>query len=718
MKLIRAKFENYRLLRDLELDFSADTDQKLTVIRAENETGKTTILNALQWALYGDDALPGKGVGHRLSPVDWDVAGSKNVPIAVEIDFEITTVRRPRRGSSTETRNLYRIRRAARETLDGTLHRRSKSTAKLFEFTDRGSSVESESPEGWIQREFPIELRELFFTDGDRALSFIEGTATAERKNRRARVENAIKSLLGLGVIETSLTHIVKTIREFSKEAERFESDEEIQKVITEINTVDTEIESLEKTRDDAKTQSARLDETLVEIERKIEEALIKGDREKLVDDLKQTENELSRLDDQLTEADKAHSKLFEGMALARDLLAPILEKGIGKLDAMHNAGELPRTAVPILEEQLRGKVCICGESLDGQDMGSRTRREHIKQLIADNRRADELQKSLTELYYDSRALQPKGITDSEHWVEQYAAVASRQDELEELRGAPATKLRSLEIQVEATGDTDIQGLRESKPKIMQQRDNFIAKHAECENQLEVLAERRRSLVARHNNLLRHRGRWQQAQAKQAIAADVRSVLEQSYKRITNEELNEVSELMNSLFLQMIGADPEQNAIIRRAEISQEFDILVYGTNNVSLNPDMDLNGASRRALTLAFIMALTKVSQVEGPNVIDTPLGMMSGYVKQSVLRTAIRESSQLILFLTRSEIQDCEEILDAEAGNVITLTNTAHYPIRLANDPGVTEQMVLRCECDHSKECDQCELPASIAEDETMFT
>jgi len=53
MKLLRAEFENFRLLRSLELRFSTDAEHNLTVIRAANETGKTTILTALQWALYG-----------------------------------------------------------------------------------------------------------------------------------------------------------------------------------------------------------------------------------------------------------------------------------------------------------------------------------------------------------------------------------------------------------------------------------------------------------------------------------------------------------------------------------------------------------------------------------------------------------------------------------------------------------------------------------------
>ncbi|MYE88913.1 hypothetical protein F4X33_07970 [Candidatus Poribacteria bacterium] len=162
---------------------------------------------------------------------------------------------------------------------------------------------------------------------------------------------------------------------------------------------------------------------------------------------------------------------------------------------------------------------------------------------------------------------------------------------------------------------------------------------------------------------------------------------------------------MNSIFLEMIGADPEQGAIIRQAEINKDFDIVVYGPNDRTLNPDRDLNGASRRALTLAFILALTKVSEVEAPNVIDTPLGMMSGYVKRSVLKTAVRESSQLVLFLTRSEIADCEEILDQEAGQIITLTNPAHFPRMLVNDPRVNERTVLRCDCNHRQECQLCQ-------------
>ena len=136
MKLIRAEFENFRLLRHLELDFSTDSTKTLTVIRAENESGKTTILNALQWALYGDDALPEQGRGFRLHPIDWDLSSGTQVPIVVTVDFE--SIAR-RKGPVTTTRR-YRIVRTTQEILDGTEWQRFPSTVKLFEIGFFGGS--------------------------------------------------------------------------------------------------------------------------------------------------------------------------------------------------------------------------------------------------------------------------------------------------------------------------------------------------------------------------------------------------------------------------------------------------------------------------------------------------------------------------------------------------------------------------------------------------
>lgn len=703
MKLVRAQFENFRLLRNLELDFSTDSIRKLTVIRAENETGKTTILNGLQWALYGDDALPGKGKDYRLHPIDWDILDSKSILISVQVEFEITKFRRGRKTAEPiETKERYCIIRSAYETLNGQDYKRSPSNVKLLLLTDKGSKP-IEPPDAWIAEELPLELRGVFFTDGDRALRFIEATETL--KTKRERVERAIRSLLGLGVIEDALKHVRKTASKVNKDAKNIGEDKELTKTTAQLEQIENQSEELRENIEDASSQFAVFSEKLDEIQKEIAAVLSRGDREKLKSELAETKSRLESLDNQQDEAGKAHAYLFTHLFLARDMLSFVLEKSLTKLSDLRDKGKIPHATIPVLEERLKGTTCICGESLDQSNPHGKHRREHIQHLINKSQQADALQSSLADLYYGSRLLQPAEGTDDKNWIAEYAKIAEQRDELDSQRNKQGEKLKALEAQLDRIPDTDIQGLRSTERNYIKQRDRFNTEKTRDETLLEGLIAEHKKLVRKRDTLLRQQGKGTRILAQLDVVQDVERVLENSYNQITNEELTKVSQLMNNIFLEMIGADPEQGAIIRKAEISKNFDILVYGSNDRALNPDRDLNGASRRALTLAFILALTKVSEVEAPNVIDTPLGMMSGFVKRSVLKTAIRESSQIVLFLTRSEIADCEEIIDAEAGRVITLTNSAHYPLMLVNDPQIQQRKVLRCECNHHQECSLCE-------------
>ena len=698
MKLLRASFQNFRILRGLELDFSTDIDKSLTVIRAANETCKTTILNALQWALYGDAALPGKGDGFRLHPIDWGVSEGQRVPVTATVEFEVTSHRRGPTGVR-ETRRQYRIIRSAFEEVDGTDWRRAKSTVKLFALTDSGASP-IDAPESLINEELPPELRDIFFTDGDRALSFIEADVAISTK--RERVQRAIRALLGLGVIEDAIKHVRKAGAEVNKRAKKSGVGGDLDKIATRLENIENDISKHQDELDDAKEQFGNFDERVLETDRKIDAALEKGDKEQLKSDLERARERIKKLDDQLKAANKEHANLFRSRALAADLLSPLLKKVFEKLDSLRDLGAFPVTTIPVLEDRLKVQSCICGESLKEADSDGKRRRDHIEKLIEDSSKADELQGIVTDLYFSAKPLAPG---DGTAWLGDYTKIVKSRDGLQNLRDQAGQEMRALEIKLDSLPNSDIQGLRETRRQFRQQRDRFLQKQTIIETELGGLRREREEQASERDRLLREQKKGARILAELNVAQDVIEVLQGAYERITTEELSKVSELMNEIFLEMIGADPEQGAIIKRAVISPEFDIIVYGPRERTLNPDRDLNGASRRALTLAFILALTKVSEVEAPNVIDTPLGMTSGYVKRSILRTAVRESSQLILFLTHDEIAGTEEILNESAGTVYTLTNPAHYPKMLINDPGTTELKVLRCECNHRSVCSLCE-------------
>jgi len=706
MKLIRANFQNFRLLRDLELEFSQDQNRRLTVIRAANESGKTTILHGLRWALYGDEALPSKRRGFRLHPIDWDVVvNGDRVPVVATVEFETTTYN-PSAGTVRAVNRRYRIVRATTDVIQsgGALsgHSPGPTTVKLFQLTEAGAKS-VDAPESVIRELLPPELSEVFFTDGDRALSFIEADAPLSKK--RERVRQAIRSLLSLEVIEDAIGHLGKAAAATNRKAKAVTTGGRLEEVVSRLEGLEEEREKLKGNLSDAKTQWAAFDARVRSVDRLIAEALEKGDKEALSRQREDVKREIGRLDAEITEANKRHSELFRGREVAGGILTPILSRGLEQLETLREEGRIPNTTIPVLQDRLVAGTCICGEGLDPDEAKGRSRRAHIEGLIEKSRRADDIQKVITELYYSTKPLHGDQPSSETAWLTAYEQVVSRRTSLEEGRDEAGRRLRFVEEQVASLPDTDIQGLREVLDEHREQRNRHLTAGTRYETQLEGLRGEREELVARRKQLLQQEKKGALILAELTVTQDVKNALEGAYDQITTKELRKVSDLMNDIFLEMIGADPEQDAIIQKAEISKTYDIRVYGPDKRALDPDLDLNGASRRALTLAFILALTKVSEVKAPNVIDTPLGMTSGFVKRSILRTCIRESNQLILLLTHAEIVECEEIIDEEADVVFTLTNPAHYPTILEYAPEVEEYKILRCDCTHRHECKRCQ-------------
>ncbi|RYG81278.1 hypothetical protein EON77_07740 [bacterium] len=472
-------------------------------------------------------------------------------------------------------------------------------------------------------------------------------------------MQRAIRSLLGLGVIKDAMRHVEKTSVEINKAARKLGGTDELGAIASRLDEIETDRERLAAELLDARSSHANLDGQIADIDRRVAAALAKGDREKLGSDIEAARKEIVKIDVQLEAAVKEHAALFRGIDVARGVLGSTLAPAYAKLDVLYDRKEIPSATIPVLEDRLDIGSCICGESLSDGDADGAARRAHVCELI----------------------------------------------EMQDIRDENGRKLRALELQLDDMPDTDVANLRKARREFENQKDRVKYREGQIDTQLSGLSNERTGLVERRDSLLREQSKGARILAELEVATDISGVLRRAFDRITDEELTKVSDLTNEIFLDMIGADPEQGALIRRAEVSKEFDILVFGPSNRKLDPDRDLNGASRRALTLAFILALTKVSEVEAPNVIDTPLGMMSGFVKRSVLRKAATLSSQLILFLTHSEIEGCETILDEMAGEVVTLTNPAHFPRMLLNDPGSAVRQVLRCGCDHRSHCAQCE-------------
>jgi DNA sulfur modification protein DndD len=696
MKLLRVHIANFRLLKDVEFEFAVEKSSNLTVIRAANESGKTTLLTALQWGLFGDDALPGKGF--RLSPMDASSGSKVSVNVSVEIDYEVPTKTGVRR---------YRVLRYVTEVVKGGEFERGSANLKLYQLTSTGASV-IENPEAHIRPHLPRELREVFFTDGDRALSFIEG----DRGDQTKRVEGAIRSLLGLGVVESALTHTRRVGADLNQRVKADSgAQEELRNVSEKLISLQEQTPNLEQKHKEAREARVKLEDLADEADKKLSDALRRGNREELETERKRAAAAKQAAERDMAQAARDHANLFRSVLLAKAFLAAPFENAKILLNKLKDQGKIPGETIPVLEDRLNQSTCICGESLEGDDPSSARRRTHIKKLIDDSRASDAIQEKVTALYYGAQDLLRS--QDSPSWAEELNTVFRRRQDASVRARDFGEQEAAIEAKIESLPDVDIQQLRATRERYREQAKEAHSKEIRYQGFLEANLRDIEEAEARREKLLLHDERGAKIAAELEVIHDLQAILANALESMKTRELKRVSDCMNSLFLEMIGADPSQRSIIARTEITPDFRIVVFGRFNNSLDPSQDLNGASRRALTIAFILSLTKVSEVEAPNVIDTPLGMMSGYVKREVLRLAAEQSSQLILFLTHSEISGCEDIIDRRAGRIYTLTNPAHYPKILVNDPGKSDIGILICDCDHRDYCSQCERREERAEE-----
>src|SRR5207244_2426227 len=132
-----------------------------------------------------------------------------------------------------------------------------------------------------------------------------------------------------------------------------------------------------------------------------------------------------------------------------------------------------------------------------------------------------------------------------------------------------------------------------------------------------------------------------------------------TYRRVATDQIAALSDRMNSLFRDMIAAASDE--VIHRVGIKEsapeEYEIFAQKRNGDPLHVATMVNGASRRALAMAFIVALAEQSGTRAPTVCDSLLNNTSSSVREGTFSVTVNNSSQPVLLMTRDEIHGVEQ-------------------------------------------------------------
>ena len=700
MKLQAARIRNFKLLRNMDLEFSTRQDAPLTVIRAENGSGKTSTLQALRWALYGTKGLDEPSV--RLSPADWP--DGDPCAISVEIDFSHTLVSAVGdRALIKETR--FRLEREVVERPTGDVPNRQKERIDLYQITQSGSDPAEEGAAARLAQMLPEEMLDIFFTDGDSALTFI--SPHLGETTKRDQVKEAIRSLLGLGLLENVSKRIKNGESNVNRQISRQTKSNELATVSTDLQDArDKQAEHAESV-DDLHRQIENMNRRLANVQRDLTRALEAGSYEQLAHQRETFQGQLDAAVDDDKELKKRHQQLFEHELLSWSILDPIFRKGYQLLDDLNAQGVIPKAAVPVLQERLDVEKCICGADLsEGSDA-----RRHVMALVEVQRKNDTATEHLSSLYYQAKGELGAWDSTETKWQELVAEMQRDRLATQGRIESANRELQSVLSKLDDIQEDEIESKRQIEKSLQSSLRSKSLQLDRLETKLRALNEQIKDLNRRQTELRRADQRVAGLNAELSVLQDLDSIIGGALNDMQDVYLRRVSDRMNELFLDMIGADPSQGTIFQGARITPEYSIVVDTKDNRTLNPDHEVNGASQRALTFAFIWALTEVSGVVAPRVIDTPLGMMSGNVKRRVLTTVASPAGpkeidrQVVLFLTQSEIANTQDILDDRVGNILTLTKTDDFPADLVNDPQADRPEVRMCTCNHRQYCDTCQ-------------
>ena len=729
LRLRRVEINNFVCFDQVVVEPSTDPDKPLTIIRAENGSGKTTFLRALRWGMYGEKGLPGDTSRFSLHPAWWQ-PDAEGIRTKVVVEFETDgSSRNTIDGNSTNTvyqlvRSVSTIGKPAVRGDEPDFRRINEQTHLMTKEGDGIWTPHTTGVDVVVEELLPWGLRDFFVMDADEATDFVGGSENKiiGRQDVIDKTTAAVHSLLGIDVFKKASERLDKTARLFGAQATKAVGDSDLDALQTELEQLRRESEDLKAKIDRERTQKEELEDRLRRRRDDLENEL------RNVGAADQLRKRLITNRDNYRRAVKNRDATLSCLAAeleSRDLLASMasgaISKSYGMLKPLYDQGHIPLKHLDFVRELLDSGTCVCGEDLT---LEGRHRR-HVEERIKESAEQEERANFLGQLHDSAKSLMMNA--SSERWDrsrrELTADLAGVDTELSDL----GVEKRDIDAKLDALDEEKIQVIRDEIGALEVQAKNVGGDLNLHEMEHPPVISRIDSLEKQINQRQRSERTANDKRAAQAMARLAADVLNRAYATIQREQIRELSQRMDRLFAKMAAnvSDEDFDTIQRSkatlkmiAEVgirpvegdAERFEIFALNGRGRSM-PPIEINGASRRVLALSFVLALCTESRTYAPLIADSLLNSMSGAVRRNTLRITAENSSQPILLLTGSDLEAPSEVETVSEYANATYTMTGQWAAVDAGGGGdvvnwtARRQVSLLCGCDPREFCDICE-------------
>ena len=624
LKLTLNNFGPYFGTQSLDLDVSDNAP--IILVYGENERGKTSLLRAIRWCLYGEVLNQGGTMMDEREFANYDARDRKEpFDVFVEIEFEDQGVKSVlKRWMKVKESDLEEIRI---ETLSKGVDLRPNN----------GNPVAEKDIPEQISRMLHKDISDFFLFDGETLTRFEQRLRSADTS--AALVRTSIEKVLGLPALQLLSRDIETLASETNKEVQRVaKKSAENEKVLKDIDATSTGIHNKQNDLVELRRIGKQLEDEKLELEKQLAKIdSIKDayhERKSIRDSKSDLQRDISEIRDQI-KVRISESWWAPAMPMLKEKAAAIDSMLAGNNQLLSEINELQRKKLD-LQLQISTKKCSSCQQVVNESQISNAQKEileiekKLESLPTPISNVDDIAFTKRQL---NEFLEDGGVEERLRELDQ--DVLKRELRIDELNN----KDRAL-TEVLSGNTLDIAALESQ----YQRANDFIREsEREIEKKEFELTELKTQLRTLQNSLNRETTESSPVKQEAALLSSLEEVLKDSLEGFRKSMREKVGEEASDIFTKLT-TEPDYNGLT----ITGKYYLEIVDSQKRIISRR---SAGAEQIVAMSLIGALVRCAVRQGPVIMDTPFGRLDTGHRRRILEWAPTIGTQVMLFVQSGE-------------------------------------------------------------------
>jgi len=619
------KIKNFRQYRGTHtLNFLKDPNKNVIIILGKNGAGKSNLLNAITWCLYGIEVHKDQETndinGMPLINTTEISSLNNNGKICAEVTIHLDTDIGP-----------WTIKREIKGEKDsfGKINYSDSKLTVIHQVGGQDKIDTDQSTQFLINNLLPEALKKFFFIDGEQLREFF-------KESTPEKILEAIDIVSQLDLVYRAREHLQHYERHIRKNVK--DTTPQLKEVQSKIQIVQDQISILKSQIEKEKEEKNKNEIELNKIKDYLKNnsvqkiSLLQTEREELEKDKKNLESHLGNREHDRNSylIDIApYIYLYKDLYSSYNLITEQIEKG-----------ELPpKIKETFIRELLEKGNCICGNPLD----------EHSKNILREYQKRLSLSE-LSEVSIIGKTTISEIFEDISKFPEKINEINK---DIENIKSELEQKQRRLEQISKEIKNADIDEIKRNEERrdelisiISRENHNILI----IENQIRLCNEELDKLKNREVIELSKNKKYSGLKKKLDLVKETLKILSDTEDIIKTKIRKQVEDNLNSNFKTLI----RKKEAFKNISINENYDVRVnhvHGYNVIN-----DLSAGEYMILGISFMSALMNISGFQAPVIIDTPLGKIDDEHREYITSELPKflKGTQLILLVTPTEYDE----------------------------------------------------------------